>query len=75
MPKSCDFPKHVHIRDYSRKRGLDVRVVDRSQYDDDFVKWSDMIVPVGGDGTFLLAATKVSGRSKPVIGINSDPLR
>lgn len=73
----CDEYHRVldDITEHASKRGLDVRVVDRSQYDDEFVKWSDMIVPVGGDGTFLLAATKVSGRSKPVIGINSDPLR
>lgn len=34
-----------------------------------------MVVPSGGDGTFLLAASKVLDNSKPVIGFNSDPNR
>lgn len=34
-----------------------------------------MVVPVGGDGTFLLAASKVLDNAKPVIGFNSDPTR
>ena len=50
-------------------------MVERSKYSQDFIDWSDMIVTVGGDGTFLLGASKVKGRSKPVIGINSDPIR
>lgn len=34
-----------------------------------------MVLTVGGDGTFLMAASKVRGQSKPVIGINADPKR
>lgn len=35
--------------------------------------WADVIMPTGGDGTFLLAAGKVKDNKKPVIGFNSSP--
>lgn len=44
------------------------------------IEWADMIVPIGGDGTFLLAASRAgsiyaNGRNKkPVVGFNSDPV-
>ena len=34
-----------------------------------------MIVTTGGDGTFLMGASKILNRSKPVVGINTDPTR
>ena len=34
-----------------------------------------MIVTTGGDGTFLMGSSKILNRSKPVIGINTDPTR
>lgn len=43
------------------------------------IKWADIIVPVGGDGTFLLAASRADSihangtEKKPVVGFNSDP--
>lgn len=30
-------------------------------------------MPVGGDGTFLLAANLIGDNKKPIVGINSDP--
>lgn len=30
---------------------------------------------MGGDGTFLLAASRIPNRSKAVVGFNSDPSR
>ena len=50
-------------------------MVKRYDYNLDQINWADAIVTAGGDGTFLNAATKVVGRSKPVIGVNTDPLR
>ena len=32
-------------------------------------------VVIGGDGTFLLGASKILSRDKPVIGFNTDPTR
>ena len=34
-----------------------------------------MVVTTGGDGTFLMGSSKILNRSKPVIGINTDPTR
>lgn len=47
----------------------------RFNYAESAVEWCDAVVPVGGDGTFLLAANKVNTVNKPVIGLNSDPCR
>ena len=53
--------------------GIQTKVVQRMDYNDAMVKWADCIVSAGGDGTFLLAASRVRDSSKPVIGINTDP--
>ena len=47
----------------------------RNDYSDELIEWADAVVAAGGDGTFLLAASKVNDRKKPLIGINTDPLR
>lgn len=45
------------------------------------MKWADVIVPIGGDGTFLLAAGRASPlfaqsqHKTPIVGFNSDPER
>ncbi|XP_041358859.1 NAD kinase 2, mitochondrial-like [Gigantopelta aegis] len=54
---------------------IDTRVVTRFDFNSDVIKWADVIFTAGGDGTFLLAASKVLDKSKPVIGINTDPDR
>lgn len=37
------------------------------------MEWADLVLPIGGDGTFLLAANLIKDNQKPIIGINSDP--
>jgi NAD+ kinase len=37
--------------------------------------WADLVIPIGGDGTFLLAANMIFSNKKPIIGINSNPLK
>jgi len=54
--------------------GIEHRVVQRWDYTADNLNWADAVFSAGGDGTFLLAASKVLNRSKPVIGINTDPI-
>lgn len=49
--------------------------VDRFGYTEEKIDWADVIVTSGGDGTFLMAASKVTSRDKPVIGVNSDPTK
>jgi len=56
--------------------GIETKLVKRIQeYTDDIVTWSDIIVTTGGDGTFLMGASKIFDKSKPVIGFNTDPTR
>lgn len=50
-------------------------LLNRLNYDPVAVDWSDIVIPVGGDGTFLVAASRVSDNIKPIVGFNSDPLR
>lgn len=59
--------------------GVDVKLVNRLTINRDAMRWTDIIVPVGGDGTFLLAASRASPlfieNSVPIVGFNSDPQR
>ena len=57
------------------KRGIEIKVCERMEYCDKFIEWADLVVTVGGDGTFLFGASKIKNRNKPMIGINSDPTR
>ncbi|KAK0177818.1 hypothetical protein PV328_001827 [Microctonus aethiopoides] len=36
----------------------------------EYVNWVDLIVPIGGDGTFLLTSKLITNNVKPMIGIN-----
>ncbi|XP_022816962.1 NAD kinase 2, mitochondrial [Spodoptera litura] len=56
-----------------RDMGLKVEMASRLTYNDDIISWCDVVVPCGGDGTFLLAASRVRDANKPVIGFNSSP--
>ncbi|CAG0896344.1 unnamed protein product [Cyprideis torosa] len=63
------------LQDALQRHGVETRLVYRFEYNIELVRWADMIISNGGDGTFLLAASKVTNQTKPVIGINSDPSR
>lgn len=54
---------------------IETKVVNRFDYSDTNIEWADVIITTGGDGTFLMAASKIHNRNKPLIGINSDPSR
>ncbi|XP_058795973.1 NAD kinase 2, mitochondrial [Phymastichus coffea] len=56
-----------------KKQNIDFRIRDRHNIDIESIDWADLIVPVGGDGTFLLAANMIADNNKPIVGINSDP--
>ncbi|CAO2592385.1 NAD kinase 2, mitochondrial [Lemmus lemmus] len=64
-----------HIIDSLRDEGIEVRLVKRREYNEETVRWADAVIAAGGDGTMLLAASKVLDRLKPVIGVNTDPER
>ncbi|XP_068622031.1 NAD kinase 2, mitochondrial [Battus philenor] len=56
-----------------REMGHQVEMASRLTYNDELIDWCDVVVPCGGDGTFLLAASRVRDANKPVIGFNSAP--
>ncbi|XP_076159173.1 NAD kinase 2, mitochondrial isoform X2 [Alosa pseudoharengus] len=64
-----------HIVENLQKEGIEVRVAKRGEYDETIVQWADAIISAGGDGTMLLVASKVCDKSKPVLGVNTDPER
>ncbi|CAB3411406.1 unnamed protein product [Caenorhabditis bovis] len=53
--------------------GIESKLVRRFDYTQEAVDWADAIFSAGGDGTFLMASSKVKSKEKPVIGINTDP--
>lgn len=77
LHKNIEFEVAKGFKD----QGVDVKVVNRLNIcPDNHLKWADIIVPVGGDGTFLLAAGRASPffterKHTPVMGFNSDPKR
>uniref|UniRef100_A0A336M694 NAD kinase 2, mitochondrial n=1 Tax=Culicoides sonorensis TaxID=179676 RepID=A0A336M694_CULSO len=77
LHKNIEFEVAKGFKD----QGVDVKVVNRLNIcPDNHLKWGDIIVPVGGDGTFLLAAGRASPsfterQHTPVVGFNSDPKR
>ncbi|CAB0006434.1 unnamed protein product [Nesidiocoris tenuis] len=56
-----------------RNAGFQVVVIDRTQYTPDAIEWADLIVTAGGDGTFLIAASEIQNRDKPLLGFNTNP--
>ncbi|CAG2117699.1 unnamed protein product, partial [Medioppia subpectinata] len=64
-----------HIIECLTASGIETKVVNRTEYNDNNIDWADVIITSGGDGTFLMAASKVNNRNKPLIGVNSDPKR
>ncbi|KDR17625.1 NAD kinase 2, mitochondrial isoform X2 [Zootermopsis nevadensis] len=63
------------VRNIFNECGIETRIVNRSEYTQSNIDWADIIIPTGGDGTYLMAASRVSGNEKPVVGLNSDPSR
>ncbi|GAB6026087.1 hypothetical protein CHUAL_012290 [Chamberlinius hualienensis] len=55
--------------------GAEIKLVNRLDYSRSLIDWADAIFTTGGDGTFLLASSRIKTGGKPVIGINSDPTR
>ncbi|KAM9590757.1 NAD kinase 2, mitochondrial-like isoform 3-T4 [Morphnus guianensis] len=64
-----------HVIDSLRNERIEVRLVERREYNEEIVRWADAVISAGGDGTMLLAASKVFDKFKPVIGVNTDPER
>lgn len=65
----------MELENAFEKRNIKYRLVHRYNFKPNLIDWADAIFSSGGDGTFLLAASKVQVSDMPVIGINSDPGR
>nr|CUU98966.1 hypothetical transcript [Hymenolepis microstoma] len=61
------------LRPFLPKYGVQVSTVNCNKYDFKDAKTADLVVSVGGDGTFLSAALRITDKYKPIIGINSNP--
>ena len=59
----------------SSHRGLECRLIHRYDFHKSLINWADIVFTAGGDGTFLMVASNIHDSSKPVVGINTDPLR
>ncbi|XP_023162771.2 NAD kinase 2, mitochondrial isoform X2 [Drosophila hydei] len=76
-----DFERRI-VRSF-RNVGCEVKMSSRLEFrsslSKDVMSWADVIVPVGGDGTFLLSANRasplfaLSQQKTPIVGFNSDP--
>ncbi|XP_024877850.1 NAD kinase 2, mitochondrial [Temnothorax curvispinosus] len=56
-----------------RKMNVEYRIIDRTSLDQSLFTWADLVLPIGGDGTFLLASNLIFDNKKPIMGINSYP--
>ncbi|KAL2717679.1 stAR-related lipid transfer protein 3 isoform X2 [Vespula squamosa] len=56
-----------------KKLKIEYKKVDRSTISRTDVAWADLVFPIGGDGTFLLAANLIFDNKTPILGINSYP--
>ncbi|CAL8081588.1 unnamed protein product [Calicophoron daubneyi] len=70
---NAHYRKLTELLRILRLRGYEVQMVDRNDFTADSVTWADVVFTAGGDGTFLLGASKVRNRTKLVIGLNTDP--
>ena len=56
-------------------RGVETKLCQRMNYSNDLIEWADIVFTTGGDGTYLLGASKIRNPDKPLVGINTDPTR
>jgi NAD+ kinase len=63
------------IIDHVSKSGREVKVVSDYLLTDDDFKDVDLVMSMGGDGTFLKTASYIRTSKLPILGINTDPTR
>ncbi|XP_034939622.1 NAD kinase 2, mitochondrial isoform X2 [Chelonus insularis] len=63
----------IQLIDTLKNINIDYKITNRLTIDQSQFDWADLVIAVGGDGTFLLAANLIFDNKKPIIGINSDP--
>ena len=63
---------HVLLRHACRSANIETRILQRFDLNAEAIDWADVVFTAGGDGTYLLAATKFFNKDKPLIGLNTD---
>ncbi len=58
-----------------RDRGVETRLCKRFDYSDANIRWADIVFTAGGDGTYLMGASKILSDQKPLVGVNTDASR
>ncbi|KAK1119889.1 hypothetical protein K0M31_012962 [Melipona bicolor] len=53
-----------------KKLNANFRIARRIEDAWKFINWADLVVPIGGDGAFLLASKLITDNTKPVLGID-----
>ena len=77
--KTWQEAANVHITvskqivDSFRDSGRIVKTKQCYQLTEDDVKDVDLVISLGGDGTFLKTASMIKSPSIPILGINTDP--
>ncbi|XP_032687065.1 NAD kinase 2, mitochondrial isoform X3 [Odontomachus brunneus] len=61
------------VTEVLRQMNVEYKIVNRTNLDQSLFTWADLILPIGGDGTFLLASNLIFNNNKPIMGINSYP--
>ncbi|XP_076462186.1 NAD kinase 2, mitochondrial-like [Babylonia areolata] len=61
------------IRKTLESANIETRIVQRFELNSEAIDWADAVFTAGGDGTYLLAASKFFNKDKPLIGLNTDP--
>ncbi|KAH0534241.1 NAD kinase 2, mitochondrial [Cotesia glomerata] len=59
--------------DTLKKNNINYQITDRFTIKKADFDWADLVIAIGGDGTFLLGANFIMDNKKPILGINSDP--
>jgi len=69
--KNCEALVTKTLEDYN----IEAKIINRFDCNETNINWADVLVTTGGDGTFLLGASRIHSPNKPIIGFNSDPTR
>jgi len=62
----CSDPAFLRLMDELKQSGCLLHVLEDGEHPED----DDVLLSIGGDGTFLSASTLVAGRGIPVMGVN-----
>lgn len=71
LHKNCE----AMVKSVLEDKNIETKIVTRFDYNDANINWADVVITTGGDGTFLLGASKIHDPNKTLIGFNSDPTR